>query len=79
MTNLKRPLAAVAVAATLNLTVTGVATAQATAVTPDTTRAAGSAAQAPPQRRPKAGTRSWRWAARGCQWRSRRSGAAARR
>ena len=48
MTNLKRPLAAVAVAATLSLSVTAVATAQAMAATPDTTRAAGSAAQAIP-------------------------------
>lgn len=44
MIDRKRPLTAVAVAATLSLTVTAAATAQGTAVTPDT---AGGAARPP--------------------------------
>jgi hypothetical protein len=47
MTNRNRQLAAVAVAATLSLTVTAAATAQVTAATPDTTPATGPTAQAP--------------------------------
>ena len=47
MTNRNHPLAASAVAAMLSLTVTPVATAQATAATPDTTPAASSTALVP--------------------------------
>jgi hypothetical protein len=57
MTNRIRPLATVAVAATLSVTVTAAAAAQVTAATPDTTRAAGPAAPAPTPTEAVAGRR----------------------